>query len=278
MKTLAITGRYTLVSLIVFGPLVAICYGCFLLAHNPLPWPVLLTVAVLFVIRFYIRMFGISLGYHRYLTHQGFKAKPIIEFLILWAGSTAMQGPCLSWATVHREHHSHADKEGDPHSPLDGFWHAHFFWLYGWAFTRRHKMYDGPEYALARFMDATFLLWLGLDALICYVFFGNFGLIWLWLGCNGLFNQVTYCVNSVCHMVGYRNFETQDQSRNNRWLAWFTPEAFHNNHHRWPKLACHGFMKGEHDISYRLLLLLEKWKLVWDIDKPTARHMAAAAV
>ncbi|MBI1756395.1 MAG: acyl-CoA desaturase [Fimbriimonas ginsengisoli] len=264
--------RHVVVSAIIFGPLAGIVLGCWYFAHEPVGWRLAVVLSLVFTGRFYAKIFGVSLGYHRYLTHAGFTANPVVEFMMLLAASTAMQGPCMNWAMVHRQHHAHADKPGDPHSPLEGFWHAHCFWLYSWPFIRKIKPpFDRPEYKLARFMNNTFVLWVALDAFSMYAIFGWVGLVWLWLGCNAMVNQLTYAVNSVCHMYGKRNFDTPDQSRNFKWLFFLSGEIWHNNHHRNPTCAAHGLMKGEPDVAYGLIKLMNRWHWISDVQHPTER-------
>lgn len=268
LPRLATLFRHTVVSLIVFGPIVGMVVGAFLLQQ--VPQHLVGAFALLFAIRYLIKMLSISFV-HRGTVHDGFKAHPLVTALYLLAYSTNMQGPVINWAQTHRVHHAHADKPGDPHSPLEGFWHAHFMWLFSFPFIRDIKApYTRPDHAMTRFFHYTYVVWLALDAFAMYYLFGYAGVVWLWLLCNGLVNQVTYCVNSVCHIWGERAYDTPDLSRNNRILALFTPEAWHNNHHMNLRLAYHG--RGwkpyrEFDLTYWILCKLEKCKLVWGIQR-----------
>jgi stearoyl-CoA desaturase (delta-9 desaturase) len=218
---------------------------------------------------------GITLGYHRMLTHASFETYSPIRFLIALAGSLANQGGPIMWVSEHRKHHQFSDKANDPHSPvMDGFWYAHM----GWFIAPHDKRYD-PEtkriYApdlLAepgmRLLDKLHMPIILASGLILYLIGG---LPWLFWGfflrlVVGL--HVTWSVNSVTHTWGYRNHHSRDGSRNNYWVA--IPsfgEGFHNNHHAFPTAANHGQYRGElpFDTTYWLIWTMEKLHLAWDV-------------
>lgn len=194
--------------------------------------------------------FGITLGYHRMLTHKSFQAHPWLKTFLLICGSMAMQGPALHWAATHIQHHANSDEEEDPHSPLKSLWHAHAGWILD------NFKPDIQRYAPALLKDPiivainnTWWLWVFTGLLIptaigaiAAVFFGKsillgaFGGL-VWGGFVRLFvNQhITWSVNSICHTFGKRSFETTDASRNN-WLFGLLAmgEGWHNNHHAFP--------------------------------------------
>lgn len=241
-----------------------------------------LTIIAFLLIGIRIRMFGISLGFHRGLTHKSYESKPWLRGLFLIMGCMAVQGEPVRWATDHTEHHRHADKEGDPHSPEHGFWHAHWGWLVEHKFDREINptfKNDALAMKISKWTFAYAILGLAIPAL-----FGQLvGIGWwdgfLWGGAAATFfgNQGTYWVNSGAHTFGRRDFETDDRSTN-FWLkgplgytvswiaAWVTcGETNHNNHHAIGHAANHGMFKGQYDPSAKTLRFLEKIGLVWNV-------------
>lgn len=199
---------------------------------------------------------GITLGYHRMLTHRGLILHPIARFVIHLGACLSMQGPPLKWALTHRIHHACSDQPGDPHSPIDGVFWSHMLWLGAGRDTtieaslQRKYIPDLANDPLCLFFTRTYLLW---NILL--------GLILLWLGgiswlAWGMFLRVvlgfhmTWLVNSATHIWGYRNYETPDRSRNLWWVALFTfGEGWHNNHHAQPTSAYHGHRWWEIDLT-----------------------------
>ncbi len=240
------------------------------------------------VAMFWVRMFGITAGYHRYFSHRSFRTSRAFQFVLAWLGASAGQNGPLWWASHHRLHHRHADTDRDIHSPgLSGLWWSHA----GWILCRKYKGYDGKVVQdLARFPEIRFLsrnhmIAPGLLAL------GLYGVgLWLersWpgLGTTGwqmlgwgffistvLLYHSTFLVNSVSHAFGSRRFRTRDDSRNNLWVALITlGEGWHNNHHRWPTSERQGFYWWEIDVTHYILRLLARLRVVWDLRSPPAR-------
>jgi stearoyl-CoA desaturase (Delta-9 desaturase) len=229
---------------------------------------------------------GIGIGFHRMLTHKGFDAPAPVRAFFLALGSMAVEGPAVEWASTHLKHHAKADRDGDPHSPLEGFWHAHFGWLvrsppeveelYGRSF-RADKV--------ANFIDRTFWLWVGLGfaiplgvGFLVNGWIGAFtGIIWGGFIRVGLVHHVTWSVNSICHTFGRRAYATEDESRNNWLIALPTfGEGWHNNHHAFPGSAIHGLRWYQFDLSGYLIRLMARLRLarnVWIV--PRDRMMAA---
>jgi stearoyl-CoA desaturase (delta-9 desaturase) len=218
---------------------------------------------------------GITIGYHRLATHQAFKAHPIVRAFWYMVGSMGVEGPVIEWAQKHDEHHRYSDKPGDPHSPLEGFWHAHIGWMLG---SYRAK----PEYAqhlnsdpVAKWFSKTFLAWVVISLLvpftIGYVVGGSMKAAWMafiWGGLVRVFyvHHVTWSINSMCHLFGSREFETSDQSRNNPIFGWLAfGEGWHNNHHAFPNAAIQGFKWWQFDLSGIIIRLMETYCLVWDV-------------
>jgi len=232
--------------------------------------------------------FGVTVGYHRMLTHRSFRAQPVVKLVLLILGSMAFEGPAIQWAAIHTKHHARADREGDPHSPVDAFFHAHLGWIFreGDADPRvycRHLLKD----RIVTFVSKTFLLWAILSLAI------PFGIGWLlggwtlaltgvlWGGLVRMFltHHVTWSVNSVCHTFGRRDFETTDRSRN-EWIVGLLAfgEGWHNNHHAFPRSAFHGLHWWQFDISSYVIWTLERLGLARDVYRiPSSVVMQRAA-
>jgi stearoyl-CoA desaturase (Delta-9 desaturase) len=224
---------------------------------------------------------GITVGYHRLLTHRSFQTSKTVEYLFAALGSMAVQGPVISWVADHRKHHAHTDEEGDPHSPhvghgagvagvLRGLWHAHTGWLLsnqGRADWRRFAP-DLREDRGMRLLTDHFI-WLlvaslAIPALAGYLVSGTLlgaatGLLWGGLVRIFFVHHVTWSVNSVCHFVGSRRFEVDDHSTNVFWLALPSlGESWHHNHHAFPRSAVHGLRRWELDPSAMIITAMEK--------------------
>ena len=235
----------------------------------------------LFLTMYTVCAFGITLGFHRMLTHKAFQAHPWLKTFFLISGSMAMQGPALHWAATHTQHHANSDEEEDPHSPLKSLWHAHVGWILN-DFKPDIQKYAGAmlKDSIIVFVHNTFWLWvfvgLAIPSLIgagaAYlmgqsIWFGALtGLIW-----GGFvrlfFNQhVTWAVNSICHTFGSRQFDTTDESRNNFLFGILAMgEGWHNNHHAFPRSARHGMSWKQPDPSAWAIWLMEKMGLIKDV-------------
>lgn len=204
---------------------------------------------------------GIAISYHRLLTHRGFVVPKWFEYCMAICSTFAMQGGPIFWVAVHRLHHQLSDRKGDPHSPHDGKWWSHIGWmLFG-------TLHNGDP-ALNRYApDLTrdrFYVWLSKYHLVPTVvagavlyYFGG----WSWVLWGIPLRVVlgwhtTWFVNSLSHMMGYRNFETRDDSRNNVFVAIISGgEGWHNNHHALPVSATHGMRWYEPDLNYWIIRL-----------------------
>ncbi len=244
---------------------------------------------------------GITVGFHRMLTHRSFEAKPWVRGLLTVAGSLAVEGTPTAWVADHRRHHAYSDEEGDPHSPhvgrkdtllgmLSGLWHAHIGWLVS----------EGPS-SVARYcpdllkdrvvmrIDRAFP-WMIVASLVfpALIGFAVTGSVWgavtafIWAGAVRMFitHHVTWSVNSICHMFGRRPFETEasDKSTNNWLLALPTfGEAWHHNHHTFPLSAFHGLRRWQKalDPSGWVIWTLEKTGLAWDVRRVTPAQLEA---
>jgi stearoyl-CoA desaturase (Delta-9 desaturase) len=256
---------------VVVVPLAATLFAIRLLWQRAVNWPDLALLGVLYA----LVALGVTVGFHRMLTHRSFRPHPAVKFVLLVLGSMAVEGPALQWAATHVKHHALADSEGDPHSPLDGFFHAHL----GWVFESDNA--DPNVYCrnlvndpIVGFVSRTFLLW----AVLAFVIpFGVGGLLGGWAGAwtgllwGGLVRQflthhVTWSVNSVCHTFGRREFETTDRSRN-EWIVGLLAfgEGWHNNHHAFPRSAFHGLHWWQFDLSGYLIWTLERLGLATEV-------------
>jgi stearoyl-CoA desaturase (Delta-9 desaturase) len=245
------------------------------------------TDIIVMVVMYLLTGFGITVGFHRLFTHRSFATKRWLEYTFAALGQMAVQGPVVHWVADHRKHHAHSDEEGDPHSPhlvgdglvgvLRGLFHAHIGWLFneqGRADRRKYAkdLMDDP--GLKRVSKAFpwfVLLTLLLPAAIAFAIEGTAvaaigGLVWGGLVRVFFLHHVTWSINSVCHFMGRRRFDIEDESRNVFWLA--IPslgEAWHHNHHAFPRSAMHGLKRWEVDPSALLIRGLRRLGLAWNV-------------
>jgi stearoyl-CoA desaturase (delta-9 desaturase) len=244
--------------------------------------------------------FGITVGFHRYLTHRSFRTSRRMRALLAILGSAAIEGPVISWVADHRKHHAFSDDEGDPHSPhhghggglrgsLRGLFHAHMGWLF--IHTQRgSKKRFAPDLLrdpVISFVDRTFLWWAIAGLLIPFflgwaiggtLVAGLTGLLWGGFVRVFVLHHFTYSINSLCHVFGRRPYETTDESRNLSLLALPTfGEAWHNNHHAFPTSAVHGIDRWQLDPSAVAIWTLERCGLVWDVKRVDPERRAALA-
>ena len=285
-----ITGAVTAI------PFVALFVVGWQLWNEALHWS---DIAV-FLICYVLTGFGVTIGFHRHLTHRAFKAKRWVHGGLAILGSAAIEGPVISWVADHRKHHAFADVEGDPHSPhvdhgvglkgaLRGLWHAHVGWLFIHTHRGNKERYapDLLKDPLIRWIDRTFVLWVFVGLLVPFLLGGLIGRSWeaaltglLWGGAVRMLvvHHVTYSINSLCHFFGRQAYDTGDESRNLAWLAPFTfGEAWHNNHHAFPTSYEHGMRRWQLDPSRYVILGMEKLGLVWDVVRISPERQARKA-
>jgi stearoyl-CoA desaturase (delta-9 desaturase) len=259
--------KHSILIVFVVGPLLATAYAMYLLWQD---WIGARELALFFAL-YVLTGLGITVGFHRLLTHRSFEAVKAVNVIFLILGSMAVQGRAIDWAANHLKHHAHSDEEGDPHSPLEGFFHAHM----GWIFTAPDA--DRERYCkrhmadpIISFVDRTFLLWVALGLIIPFMLGGWMGLLWGGFVRIAVVNHVTWAVNSVCHTFGDRPFDIKDESRNN-WLVGLLAfgEGWHHNHHAFPAMAYHGMSWRQFDLSAIVIRTLEKLKLVWNVKTPS---------
>jgi stearoyl-CoA desaturase (delta-9 desaturase) len=231
---------------------------------------------------------GITVGFHRLLTHRSFRCNRWVRAGFAALGSAAAEGPVIDWVATHRKHHQFSDEAGDPHSPhvghgcgwrgqLKGLLHAHIGWVFSDMEVADERRYakDLLDDPLVRFVDRTFVLWVigglaavfGLGVALSGSVVGGLTAL-LWGGAARIFfvHHATFSINSLCHFFGRQTYDTGDESRNLAWLAIPTwGEAWHNNHHAFPTSYRHGLKRWQIDPSAGVIRLLEVSGLAWDV-------------
>ena len=208
---------------------------------------------------------GIGMGYHRLLTHRGYKTPKWVEYFLTICATLALEGGPIFWVATHRIHHKFSDKDGDPHSPVDGTWWAHM----GWILTGKAMHHDTT--LLAKYVPDLakdpFHIWITKYHYVPMVVLGGILLaiggipmvLWGIFLRTSFLLQSTWLVNSATHMVGKRRFETRDLSTNSWWVALLTwGEGWHNNHHAHPTSSAHGLRWYEIDFNWYGIWCLEK--------------------
>jgi stearoyl-CoA desaturase (delta-9 desaturase) len=259
-------------------------------------WGLSWTDVALFAVFYLVTGLGITVGYHRYVTHGSFKAKKGLRIALAVAGCMAVQGPVVQWVADHRRHHAFSDREGDPHSPwrygedtralLKGMFHAHV----GWLFDRRQT--NPARYAPDLLKDTAvsrtsrlFILWAGTGLFLPAIIGGlvtsswtgaGTGFFWAGLVRVALLHHVTWSINSLCHTIGDRPFTSRDRSTNFWPLALLSfGESWHNLHHADPTCARHGVLRGQVDISARVIWVFQKLGWARDVKWPDPVRLAA---
>jgi stearoyl-CoA desaturase (delta-9 desaturase) len=223
---------------------------------------------------------GTGVGYHRLLTHRSFETRPAIKLVLLILGAMALPTRPLDFAANHLKHHAFSDHDGDPHTPLDGLFHAHVGWILAATPPDRARYCKGlRDDPVISFVDRTAMLWFALGLVIPYLLAGWPGLLWGGLIRVGYHNQVTFAVNSICHTFGRRSFPTNDESRNN-WLLGLLAfgEGWHNNHHAFPFSARHGLRWFELDFTWWTIKVLAWLKIARDVKLPTPQMLQRLAM
>lgn len=279
-------------SLAIGLPFAAFLGAIVLLWNRAVGWADLALLAALY----FPAVLGVTIGYHRLLTHRAFEAVPALKVALLAAGALAFQGRPIKWAIDHRIHHAHSDQAGDPHSPVHGFgtglWqqcrgflHAHMGWMFkrvGYGSEKWGR--DLTADPIVRFMDRTYWGWASLafvlPATAGWALSGSpwgalTGLFWGGLVRIFFVHHVTWSINSICHMYGTRPFVSQDRATNNRWLALPSlGESWHHNHHVFPAAAIQGVDPGQVDLSGLLISLWERLGWVRNVHRATEAQKA----
>jgi len=235
-------------------------------------------MVVLCLVSYYLRMFGVTAGYHRYFSHRAYKTGRIFQFLLAFLAQTSAQKGALWWTSHHRHHHRYSDEVEDVHSPRHrGFWYSHIGWILStrWEKTDFDRVKDLAKYPELRFLSKHHLLPPVLYAAAMLALFGGQGLLWGFFISTTLLYHGTFTINSLAHVFGRSRYPTGDTSRNSMLLALVTMgEGWHNNHHHYQSSANQGWRWYEIDMSYMILRALAKVGLVWDLRIPP-KHVVA---
>ena len=227
---------------------------------------------VLAVVSYFVRMFFITAGYHRYFAHRAYRLPRWAQAVMAFGGTTALQKGPLWWAAHHRDHHRFSDTEQDVHSPIRGFWWSHVGWILCDRFsaTEESRIKDFAKYPELRWLNRNDWVGPASLAVVSFLVAGWAGLV---IGFGASTIAVwhgTFLVNSLAHVVGRRRYATSDTSRNSLVIALLTNgEGWHNNHHHYQASARQGFRWWEWDPTYYVLWSLSKVGIVRDLKQPT---------
>jgi stearoyl-CoA desaturase (delta-9 desaturase) len=256
------------------------------------------TDLAILAVMYLVTAVGITVGYHRLLTHRSFQTYAWLERTFAVLGSLAVEGSVLDWVADHRKHHAHTDREGDPHSPhvghgsgLRGLWYAHVGWLIhtqGQADWKRYatELYeDSAMRRIGKRFPWLVVLSLLLPTLAGFVLHGFTaggalrGYVWGGLVRIFFVHHVTWSINSICHFFGNRRFDIDDRSTNVGWLALLSlGESWHHNHHAFPRSAYHGLRAWELDPSGVIISGLERVGLAWNVVRISPERQRAKAL
>jgi stearoyl-CoA desaturase (delta-9 desaturase) len=279
----------------VVGPIVGLIAAIYLLwggGWDGIDWP----QAIVMVFMYLIAGYGVTIGFHRLLTHRAFETFRPARIAFAIFGSMAAQGAVIRWCATHRRHHQTSDREGDPHSPhlhgegilgfLCGMYHAHV----GWCFNpdpeeAARSVSDLLADRALLWVDQLYFVWVFLGIVIPAAIVGLWtgtwegavsGLIWGGMVRICLMQHVTWSINSVCHVWGTRPFDNADHSTNNFPIAILSlGEGWHNNHHAFPTSARHGLRWWQFDSSWLIIRMMKLSSIAWDVRCPNDMAMAA---
>lgn len=252
-------------------PFLLVHLGCLAAIWTGITWQAVVLCASLY----WLRMFAVTAGYHRYFSHRAFATGRLFQFILAFLAQSTAQRSVLWWAAKHRHHHLHSDTADDVHSPRHtGFLYSHV----GWLFARRHDSTDlGPVADLARYPELRLLHKFEVAPAVllagfCFAAAGWSGLVVGFLWSTVLVYHATFGINSLAHVRGSTRYVTGDDSRNNLALALLTMgEGWHNNHHAYPSSVRQGFKWWEVDATYYILILLARLGIVRDLKAPPLR-------
>ncbi|HEX8105831.1 MAG TPA: fatty acid desaturase [Solirubrobacteraceae bacterium] len=277
-------------------PFVAFLAAILLLWNRLVDWSDLAVMTFMYV----ITALGVTVGFHRLLTHRSFATSMPLQYVLAILGSVSVQGPVISWVADHRKHHAFTDKEGDPHSPhthdsgLKGLWYAHMGWLFDRQGQAAYSKFakDLVEDRGMRRINRLFPLWVALGIVVPFglglaidgtLAGGLTAALWGGLVRIFLLHHITWSINSICHYFGTRRFAVDDHSTNVFWLALPSMgESWHHNHHAFPRAAVHGMRWWELDPTGWVIRGLKKTGLAWNVveitpERQRAKEMAATA-
>ena len=251
-------------------PFIVLHLSCFAAFWSGITWQ----AVAIGVTLYWLRMFAITAGYHRYFSHRAYSTSRLFQFVLAFLAQSTTQKSVLWWAAKHRHHHLHSDTPHDVHSPRHkGFFYSHL----GWIFYRQHDLTDLVK--VADFAAFPELKWLHrfeqvpavILAVVCFLIGGWSGLVVGFVWSTVLLYHATFCINSLAHVHGRKRYVTGDDSRNNWLLAFFTMgEGWHNNHHAYQSSARQGFRWWEIDVTFYILKALSFARVVRELKTPPA--------
>ncbi|KAL5723386.1 hypothetical protein ACHQM5_006792 [Ranunculus cassubicifolius] len=264
-------GRWTARDLLYITVLVLV-HGLCLFAPFTFSWDAFWVAVVHYLIS---GLLGITLCYHRCLSHSSFKLPKPLEYLFAYFGLQALQAHPLFWVSTHRYHHKGTDTVKDPHSPIEGFWHSHISWSLDENYLARKgekyvNVVDLRKQGYYRFLEKTLVLHVLLLMGSLYAWGGFPYLVWGMGVANCWGYHVTFLVNSVCHTWGHQAWNTKDLSKNNWLVAMVTfGEGWHNNHHAFEYSARQGLEWWQIDMTWWVIKVLEHLGLATNVKIPT---------
>ncbi len=240
-----------------------------------------MTMFWLCLFSYYIRMVGVTAGYHRYFSHRTFKTSRAFQFILAFLAQTSAQKGALWWAAHHRHHHKYSDTEADLHSPKHkGFWWAQFGWVLSKSSNGTDMRYiqDFAKYPELRWLNKYFLVPPTLYAVAIWLIWGTPGLFWGFFFSTVLLYHGTFFINSLTHVFGKVRYKSGDDSKNSMILALITcGEGWHNNHHHYQATANQGWFWWEIDLSYYVIKALSWVGITWDLRLPPP-HIKARTI
>ncbi|WP_131769475.1 acyl-CoA desaturase [Candidatus Protofrankia californiensis] len=291
-STLKARGEQVTLAMVIIIPLAALA------AAVPLLWGRWISPrdVILAAVMYAITGHGVTIGFHRYFTHRGFKTSRPIRIALAVAGNMAIEGPVIRWVADHRRHHAFSDRDGDPHSPwrygtgvralTKGLWHAHIGWLFDVEQTDQRRyapdlLDDADIVRVSHLFGLCAGVSLAAPALIGGLWGGSFeaavqAFFWASLVRVCVLHHVTWSTNSICHVAGKHPYKSRDHSGNVWPLAILSMgESWHNLHHADPTLARHGVKPWQVDSSAYLIKLMETLRLVHDVRWPDHERLKA---
>jgi stearoyl-CoA desaturase (delta-9 desaturase) len=227
---------------------------------------------VLALATYYVRLFFVTAGYHRYFSHRAFKTSRWFQFILAFGAVATSQKGVLWWAAHHRDHHKLSDMPGDIHSPRQkGLWWSHIGWILcaKYEATKMERIKDFAQYPELRWLNKYFYVPVVATAVAMFLLGGWPVLVWGFFVGTTLAWHGTFTINSLSHVFGKVRYASNDDSKNNWLLAILTcGEGWHNNHHYYQSTANQGFYWWEVDLSYYVLKALSLVGVVWDLRTP----------
>jgi stearoyl-CoA desaturase (delta-9 desaturase) len=224
---------------------------------------------------YYVRMFGVTGGYHRYFSHRTYRTSRAFQLVLAVLAQSSVQKGALWWAAHHRDHHKYSDTPKDPHSYRDyGFWYSHVGWILSSETeeTDFSRISDLARYPELRWLNKWHVVPGVVLAVALFLIGGWSALVWGFFVSTTLLWHGTFTINSLSHIWGRRRYSTTDDSKNNPVLAIVTMgEGWHNNHHYYPRSVRQGFHWWQVDMTYYVLRALSAVGIVWDLHLPSQK-------